>query len=293
MPARRLLLVVGSRLGSSRASTTGATSSRGRRSSRSTSTRGTSAAIYPVAVGIQADARETLAALLDALARGAGSAGRRGLAGGSPGAPRPAPGAAPRRGLPRRGAGQAAAGLRGAPAGAPAGHDRHARRGRRPRLRLRPAQLRPSAHLSHPARPGRPGLRLPGGARRQARPPGGAGARDPRRRRLPHERAGARDGGAARHRRRDAGDEQQLLGLGEGVPAALLPGALRRHGHRQSALRPVRRAVRRPGLLRRAAGSDRRRGSRGARRGQPAIVEIPIDPDEFPVPATAARRRDG
>ena len=27
--------------------------------------------------------------------------------------------------------------------------------------------------------------------------------------------------------------------------------------------------------------------------GQPAIVEIPIDPDEFPVPATAARRRDG
>jgi thiamine pyrophosphate-dependent acetolactate synthase large subunit-like protein len=27
--------------------------------------------------------------------------------------------------------------------------------------------------------------------------------------------------------------------------------------------------------------------------GQPAVVEIPIDPDEFPVPATAARRRDG
>ena len=27
--------------------------------------------------------------------------------------------------------------------------------------------------------------------------------------------------------------------------------------------------------------------------GQPAIVEIPIDPEEFPVPATAARRRDG
>ncbi len=26
---------------------------------------------------------------------------------------------------------------------------------------------------------------------------------------------------------------------------------------------------------------------------QPAVVEIPIDPDEFPVPATAARRRDG
>jgi acetolactate synthase-1/2/3 large subunit/sulfoacetaldehyde acetyltransferase len=27
--------------------------------------------------------------------------------------------------------------------------------------------------------------------------------------------------------------------------------------------------------------------------GQPAVVEIPIDPDEFPVPATIARRRDG
>jgi acetolactate synthase I/II/III large subunit len=27
--------------------------------------------------------------------------------------------------------------------------------------------------------------------------------------------------------------------------------------------------------------------------GQPAIVEVPIDPDEFPVPATTARRRDG
>jgi hypothetical protein len=25
--------------------------------------------------------------------------------------------------------------------------------------------------------------------------------------------------------------------------------------------------------------------------GKPAIVEIPIDPDEFPTPATAARRK--
>ena len=25
--------------------------------------------------------------------------------------------------------------------------------------------------------------------------------------------------------------------------------------------------------------------------GKPAIIEIPIDPDEFPVPATAVRRR--
>jgi acetolactate synthase-1/2/3 large subunit/sulfoacetaldehyde acetyltransferase len=27
--------------------------------------------------------------------------------------------------------------------------------------------------------------------------------------------------------------------------------------------------------------------------GQPAVIEVPIDPDEFPIPATAARRRDG
>jgi thiamine pyrophosphate-dependent acetolactate synthase large subunit-like protein len=27
--------------------------------------------------------------------------------------------------------------------------------------------------------------------------------------------------------------------------------------------------------------------------GQPAVVEVPIDPDELPTPATAARRRDG
>jgi acetolactate synthase-1/2/3 large subunit/sulfoacetaldehyde acetyltransferase len=27
--------------------------------------------------------------------------------------------------------------------------------------------------------------------------------------------------------------------------------------------------------------------------GQPAVIEVPIDPEEFPVPATAARRRDG
>jgi acetolactate synthase-1/2/3 large subunit/sulfoacetaldehyde acetyltransferase len=27
--------------------------------------------------------------------------------------------------------------------------------------------------------------------------------------------------------------------------------------------------------------------------GQPAVVEIPVDPEEFPVPATAARRREG
>ena len=87
--------------------------------------------------------------------------------------------------------------------------------------------------------------------------------------------------------------EQQLLGLGEGLPAALLPRALRRHGHREPPLRPVRGALRRAGLLRGAAGSDRRRRPRRARRGQPAIVEIPIDPDEFPVPATTARRRDG
>ena len=50
--------------------------------------------IYPVAVGIQADARETLAALLDVLARSV-PAGTGGVAAGGPGAPRAAPGATP------------------------------------------------------------------------------------------------------------------------------------------------------------------------------------------------------
>jgi hypothetical protein len=30
----------------------------------------------------------------------------------------------------------------------------------------------------------------------------------------------------------------------------------------------------------------------GAGRGRPAIIEIPIDPDEFPTPAAAVRRPD-
>jgi acetolactate synthase-1/2/3 large subunit/sulfoacetaldehyde acetyltransferase len=44
--------------------------------------------------------------------------------------------------------------------------------------------------------------------------------------------------------------------------------------------------VERPALI-----GDAVRDALGA--GQPAVVEIPIDPEEFPVPATAARRRDG
>ena len=54
--------------------------------------------------------------------------------------------------------------------------------------------------------------------------PDGAGARHPRRRRLSHERPGAGDGGAPRHQRGHARDEQQLLGLGEGLPAAFYGG---------------------------------------------------------------------
>ena len=50
--------------------------------------------VYPVAVGIQADARETLAALLEVLAPRRGRRDLRGLARRDPGAPGPAPGAA-------------------------------------------------------------------------------------------------------------------------------------------------------------------------------------------------------
>src|SRR5262249_37047559 len=73
------------------------------------------------------------------------------------------------------------------------------------------------------------------------------------------ERAGAGDGGAPRHQRRHAGHEQQLLGLGEGLPEALLPRPLHRLRHRQPALRRLREALRSRRLLRGAPGPDRRR----------------------------------
>jgi thiamine pyrophosphate-dependent acetolactate synthase large subunit-like protein len=58
---------------------------------------------------------------------------------------------------------------------------------------------------------------------------------------------------------RHAGDEQQLLGLGEGLPEALLWRALHRLRHRQPALRRLREALRRRGLLRRASRPGGRR----------------------------------
>ncbi len=281
--------------GSSPASTTGATSSRGRRSSRSTSTAGTSAASIRWRSGSRPTRGETLGRPPGgARARTAVRRDLRGLARRDPGAPGPAPGAASRRGRARRPAREAAAGVRRAPAGAPARHDRHAGRRRGAGLRLRPAPLRPASDPPHPARPGRPRLRLPGGARGEARPPRGPGARHPRRRRLPDERAGARDGGAPRDRRRRARAQQQRLGLGEGVPAALLPGAVRGHRPRESRGSTGSRSCSAPGAT---TSSARTRSATPVREalacGQPAVVEIPIDPDELPVPATTARRRDG
>src|SRR5206468_1790395 len=109
-----------------------------------------------------------------------------------------------------------------------------------------------------------------------------ARARHPRRRRLPDERAGARDGGAARHQRRHAGHEQQRLGFGEGLPEALLQRALRRRRPRQPALRPARRAVRRARILRRAPRPDRRRRAIRARRRRAGRHRDPDRPERVP-----------
>src|SRR5438309_1298447 len=138
--------------------------------------------------------------------------------------------------LGRAGAPEAAAGLRRAPPRACARDDRDARRRSRSRLRIRSTALHAAAHVPHTARSRRPRLRVSRRAGRQARPAGGSGRRHPRRWRLPDERPGARDRGAARHRSRDDRDEQQLLGIGEGVPEALLRRALHRLRHRQPAL---------------------------------------------------------
>ena len=182
--------------------------------------------------------------------------GRSGAGGG--GAPGPAPVASRRGGEPRRQADEAAAGLRRAAPGAAARDHRGARRGRGPRLRVRPAQVRAAPHVPHPARSRRARLRVSRRPRRQARPARVAGARHSRRRRLSDERPGDRDRRPPRHQRGDARHEQQLLGIGEGVPEALLRRALHRLRHRQPPLRRVRPALRRPGILRRASGPGRR-----------------------------------
>src|SRR4029453_17866309 len=186
------------------------------------------------------------------------------VAEGGRGPARAAASTAGRGGLARRHAAEAPARLRRAPARAAAGHHRRAGRRRRAGLRVRSPAIHARAHLPHAARPRRSRLRVPGGPRGQAGSPRGPRARHPRRRRLPHERPGARDRRAASHQRRHAGDEQQLLGLREGVPAPVLRRPLHRLRHRQPALRRLRRAVRRRRILRRGRRPDRRRDERGA-----------------------------
>src|SRR5947208_2288608 len=107
---------------------------------------------------------------------------------------------------------------------------------RRAGLRLRSAAFQPAPHLSHSARSRRARLRLPGGPGSQARPPRRARAGHSRRWRLPHECPGDRDGRPAWDQRHHPGDEQQLLGFGEGVPEAFLRFALHRLRPRQPAL---------------------------------------------------------
>lgn len=68
---------------------------------------------------------------------------------------------------------------------------------------------------------------------------GRPGAGHSRRRGLFDECTRNRDGGAARHQCRHLGHEQQLLGLGKGLSKAFLSGALYRCRYWQSTLRPV------------------------------------------------------
>ena len=127
---------------------------------------------YPVAVGIQADAREACQALLDALGRERGPAAEGGVAAGGRGTARAAAGAPGRRGQARRPAAQAPARVCGAASGAAARHHRGPRRRRRAGVRLRSAAVQPAADLSDTARPRRSRLRVSDRAGRQARATG-------------------------------------------------------------------------------------------------------------------------
>jgi acetolactate synthase I/II/III large subunit len=191
---------------------------------------------YPVAVGIQADARETVQALLGALDQDGGPEER----------------AAWRREAEtlraQRLARLAAEADLGTKPMKPQRVYAELRRvlppetivaldaERRARVRVRPSAVRAAPHVPHAARPGRARLRVSGGARRQARPAGGSGDRRARGRRLPDELPGDRDRRPTPYRRRHDRHEQQLLGIGEGVPEALLREPLHRLRHREPAL---------------------------------------------------------
>ena len=108
----------------------------------------------------------------------------------------------------------------------------------------------------------------------------------------PHERPGAGDGGAPRHQRGDPRHEQQLLGLGEGLPAgSSTAGATSAATSATRATTPSR-ACSAPRATTSSTPDQVGDAVRAALAcGKPAVVEIPIDPDEFPTPAAAVRRQ--
>src|SRR5262249_13501048 len=129
----------------------------------------------------------------------------------------------------------------------------------------RSSRVRRTTDISDAARSRRPRVRVSRCARRKARTSGSSDAGDSWRWRFSDECAGDRDRRAASHQCGDARHEQQLLGVGEGVPEAVLRWAIHRLRHRQSTVRRVCASLRRGWLLRRASRSGRRCGAQGAR----------------------------
>src|SRR5262249_3997591 len=204
-----------------------------------------------------------------------------------------------RRGRARRQADEAPARVRGAASRAARGHDRRARRGGRARIRLRSAALHTAAHVPHPARSRR--SPLPAFPRAPPPSPAARGAKLGR----PEAPVVAihGDGGflmnaqdletAVRHEihavtlvmnnncwgsekaYQKAFYNERYIGCDIGNPrydeyARLFGGAGYYVEHPDQVADTMKAAL--------AAG-------------KPAIVEIPIDPNEFPTPATQARRR--
>ena len=183
----------------------------------------------------------------------------------------------------------------GRQAGAAAGDpgDRPPHRARRHHLhRRRPApdvgdavlHVHVSAAVHQLRRPRHDGLRAAGEHRRQDRPARQDGHRHQRRRRLPDDDAGARDGRELRRAGRGLHPQQRLPGHGPPVAGPLLEQALLVHLHRRerlcgvpagahlyaprasraARLQDARRGVRRRGPARHREGRDRAGPARGA-----------------------------
>ena len=147
------------------------------------------------------------------------------------------------------------------------------------------------------------GLRRARGGCRQAAPSRARRGRDRGRRRLPDDRAGARDGGAVRRSDRRAHRQQRHVRDDSHAPGAALPRPRLGHRPRQSRLRRAGAGVRRArsggrahrGLrrcLRRGARRRTARGDRASRRpgGADAAAVADRDPRAGDRPALEHRR---